>query len=115
VEVGPPAPTAAPTPTEAQEGQEAEEAKPLWARILEWCHAHPQPSGYHEVREVALALLPQLGKRGAWLRVYVEVKRKAKTGAKRHPLFAFEPSSKKHFRLVEAGEVAHKKVPARRH
>ncbi len=93
---------------------DAAEEKPLWARIAEWCRAHPKPSGYHEVRAAAAAVLPQLSRREAWLRVYVEVKRKAKVGSGRKPLFDFEPGNKQRFRLLEVGEAPGTRGAARR-
>ncbi len=94
-------------------GIEADERR-LWGRILTWCREHPHPSGYHEVRAVAVALLPELAPAQAWQRVYVEVKRKSKQGRGRLPLFDFQPGSKQRFRLVEAGEAHSKGVAARR-
>lgn len=109
-----PAPAVSSVPTAELEAASATEEKPLWGRILEWCRAHPTHSGYHEVRAAAVALLPQLTPRAAWQRVYVEVKRKAKTGAGRQPLFDFEPGNKRRFRLVEAGEAQAKGVARKR-
>ncbi len=108
------APSSSTAPVQAPSSQVDADERRLWGRILAWCRAHPQPSGYHEVRAVAVALLPELKPAEAWQRVYVEVKRKSKQGRGRLPLFDFQPGSKQRFRLVEAGEAQGKGGAARK-